>query len=128
AERAAGHHQPRADPARLSVAHPGYGDVQRLPRRSSMLALTDNATDAIEQILTAPGVPDGAGIRITPAPSSDTATPASELQLAVVAQPDESDEVVEDQGARVFIEDTVAGYLDDKQLDAEVIDERVRFS
>jgi Fe-S cluster assembly iron-binding protein IscA len=93
-----------------------------------VLALTDNATDAIEQILTAPGVPDGAGIRITPAPSSNTPTPASELQLAVVERPVEGDEVVEEQGARVFIEDTVAGYLDDKQLDVDVVDERVRFS
>jgi Fe-S cluster assembly iron-binding protein IscA len=93
-----------------------------------VLALTDTATDAIEQILTAPGVPASAGIRITPAPSGNAATVASELQLAVVDQPIEGDQVIEEQGARVFIEDTVAGYLDDKELDAKVGDERVRFS
>lgn len=94
-----------------------------------MLALTDNATDAIERILAAPGIPMGAGIRITPGPTSDDGgAPASELQLSVAEEPADDDEVIEEQGARVFVEDTVSGYLDDKQLDAEVIDERVSFS
>lgn len=94
-----------------------------------MLALTDNATDAIERILTAPGVPTGAGIRIAPsAVISDGGAPTSELQLSVAEEPADGDEVIEDHGARVFVEDTVSDYLGDKQLDAEVIDERVRFS
>ena len=93
-----------------------------------MLALTSNATDAIERILTAPGVPTGAGLRIAPGPARDGAAPASELQLSVAEQPADGDDVIEEQGARVFLEDTVTGYLDDKQLDAEVVDDRVSFS
>jgi Fe-S cluster assembly iron-binding protein IscA len=94
-----------------------------------VLALTDNATDAIEQILNAPGVPTGAGIRISPeATISDGGAPASELQLTVAEQPAEGDEVIEEHGARVFVAFTVSDYLDDKQLDAEVVDEHVRFS
>ncbi len=92
-----------------------------------MLALTSHATEAIERILIQ--MPDGAGIRITPGPAGGTdATPAAELQVAVAEEPGADDEVIEDQGARVFVEDTVSGYLDDKLLDAEVVDERVRFS
>ena len=93
-----------------------------------MLALTDEATDAIERILSAPGVPTGAGIRIARGPSADSGAPASELQLSVAEQPADGDEVIEDHGARVLVEDTVSGYLDGEQLDAEVIDERVQFS
>lgn len=93
-----------------------------------MLTLTSDATDAIERILTAPGVPSGAGIRITQGPSADGGAPASELQVLVAETPDDGDAVIEDEGARVFVEDTVSGFLDDKQLDAEVVDERVRFS
>jgi Fe-S cluster assembly iron-binding protein IscA len=94
-----------------------------------VLTLTTDATEAIEQILTSPGVPSGAGLRITPGTSSDNdATPATELTVAVTEGPAAGDEVIEDQGARVFIENTVSGYLDDKLLDAELVDERVRFS
>jgi iron-sulfur cluster assembly protein len=94
-----------------------------------VLALTDNATDAIERILAAPGVPIGAGIRIAPGTAvSDGGAATNELQLSVADEPTDTDEVIEEQGARVFVEDTVCDYLEDKQLDAEVIDERVRFS
>jgi len=93
-----------------------------------VLALTHNATDAIERILAAPGVPTGAGIRIAPGASNGDSGPVSELQLSVAEEPADGDEVIEDEGARVFVEDTVSGYLDDKQLDAAVTDERVSFS
>jgi iron-sulfur cluster assembly protein len=94
-----------------------------------VLALTHNATDAIERILAAPGVPTGAGIRIAPgAAISDGGSATNELQLSVAEEPVDGDEVIEEQGARVFVEDTVSGYLDDKRLDAELVDESVRFS
>lgn len=93
-----------------------------------MLALTTDATNAIERILTAPGVPSGAGIRIMPAPGASDPNPANELQVAVAEEPGDGDEVIEDQGARVFVEDSVSSYLADKELDAQIVDERVRFS
>ena len=37
------------------------------------------------------------------------------------------DEVVEDQGVQVFLEQEVVPYLEDKLLDAEVTAEEVRF-
>jgi Fe-S cluster assembly iron-binding protein IscA len=93
-----------------------------------MLSLTSQATDAIEQILKAPGVPDGAGVRILPAPPDNGAGVTSELQVEVAERPGDRDEVIEESGARVFLEDSVCGYLADKQLDAEVLEDRVRFS
>jgi Fe-S cluster assembly iron-binding protein IscA len=94
-----------------------------------VLTLTNDATEAIERILMAPGVPDGAGLRIAPAAiETDSAVPAGHLQLAVTVEPDRGDQVIEEAGARVFVEDTVAPYLEDKLLDAEVIDEEVRFT
>lgn len=92
-----------------------------------MLALTTEATEAIEAILKAPGVPAGAGIRIIPvAPEDGSVT--SELQVEVADQPEERDEVIEEAGARVFVEDSLCGYLEDKMLDAEMAQERIRFS
>jgi hypothetical protein len=40
------------------------------------------------------------------------------FQLSVVRLPAEDDEVIEDQGARVFLEPEAASLLDDKILDA----------
>jgi Fe-S cluster assembly iron-binding protein IscA len=96
----------------------------------SVLTLTPDATDAIEHILEAPGTPEGAGIRIASASlPTNSASPSPEaLQLTVAEQPETGDEVIDHAGARVFVEDTIAPLLDDKQLEAKVVDERVHFS
>jgi iron-sulfur cluster assembly protein len=93
-----------------------------------MLSLTSEATQAIERILKAPGVPDSAGLRIMPVGPSDESEATSELQVEVAEEPGESDEVIETNGARVFVQDSLCGYLDDKLLDAEMVQERIRFS
>ena len=92
-----------------------------------MLALTQDATETIEGILADPGIPDGAGLRIgTGYPTDDTAP--RRLQVRVVPGPDEHDEVIEDAGARVFVEDAVTDYLDDKLLDVDRDGGQVRFA
>jgi Fe-S cluster assembly iron-binding protein IscA len=93
-----------------------------------MLALTSEATHAIERILKAPGVPAGAGLRIMPVGPTDESEATSELQVEVAEEPAERDAVIEGDGARVFVEDSLCGYLDDKLLDAEMVSERIRFS
>lgn len=93
-----------------------------------MLTLTSEATQAIERILQAPGVPDGAGLRIKPVTDDNEPAVTSELQVSVEDQPREGDEVIEADRARVFVEERVCDYLADKQLDAHVVDERVSFS
>jgi iron-sulfur cluster assembly protein len=93
-----------------------------------VLTLTPEATTAIEGILDSPDVPDGAGIRIAAGETPTGGAVGSQLQVAIAQQPEGSDEVIEQEGALVFLEDNVTEFLADKQLDAEVVDERVGFT
>jgi iron-sulfur cluster assembly protein len=92
-----------------------------------LLTLTQNATSAIEGLLAGPGMPDSAGIRIASAITGDGNDPGA-LQLGLAAAPDDHDRVIQDHGARVFVEDAVVPLLDDKLLDADADGEQVRFS
>lgn len=78
-----------------------------------MLTLTENAATEIRNLVAQPEVPDDAGVRI--ASTADGA-----LTLALAAAPDYGDAVVEESGARVFLEPAAGQLLDDKQLDAGV--------
>src|SRR2546429_9716098 len=50
------------------------------------------------------------------------------FQLSVVALPAEDDEVIDEQGARVFLEPEAASLLDEKVLDASVEQDQVAFT
>jgi iron-sulfur cluster assembly protein len=50
------------------------------------------------------------------------------FQLSVVALPAEDDEVIEEQGARVFLDREAAALLEDKVLDAGVEANEVAFT
>ncbi len=93
-----------------------------------MLSLTHDAAHAIEDILQSADAPTSAGVRITQAPSGTNSAGPSELRVTLAEEPVDGDEVIEEEGARVFVEDTVSGYLDDKELDAQVVGDAVRFS
>lgn len=85
-----------------------------------MLMLTENATKVIGSLVDKPGLPDGAGLRIASAPEG--------LTVSAAEAPETSDQVVESESARVFVEAEAAQSLDDKVLDAEVDDTgRVQF-
>ena len=77
-----------------------------------MLTLTDDATLQIRNIIDSPEVPEGCGVRITTDPTSGG------LSLALAATPAEDDEILDEAGARVFLEPQAAVILDDKALDA----------
>lgn len=77
-----------------------------------MLTLTDNAATEIRHIVDDPQVPDGAGLRIAADPA------AGGLSLRLATAPAEDDQVVDESGARVFLEPQAAQLLDDKSLDA----------
>lgn len=79
-----------------------------------MLSLTDNAVMVIRNLTDQPDVPDGAGLRIASDPS------ANALTLAMAAQPAQDDQVVDEAGARIFLDPEAAEILDDKALDAVV--------
>jgi len=83
-----------------------------------MLTLTDSAVTAIRNLTAQPELPDETGLRIM---SQDQGGPAFQVTLAET--PADGDQVIETEGARVFLEPGAAVALDDKSLDAQVDDE-----
>ncbi len=90
-----------------------------------MLALTHSAAEVIHDLLQQPGVPDSAGLRIARTPADGT---GDSLGIALVSGPADGDEVHDEQGARVFVEETTVPLLDDKLLDATQIEGQTTFT
>ncbi|HET7053496.1 MAG TPA: hypothetical protein VFI09_06230 [Solirubrobacterales bacterium] len=95
-----------------------------------MLALSNQAEEAIRGILASEGVPDGAAFRISAQQSdgttdSDTGTA---LAVSVVEEAPPEDQVIEGDDIEVRLEPAAAEMLDDKELDATVADGQVQFS
>lgn len=81
-----------------------------------MLTLTDTAADVVKQIADQVPDSDGPGLRIsTTQEGSETG-----LTLTAAVAPEPGDQVLDEDGARVFLDETAATILDDKVLDAEV--------
>lgn len=80
-----------------------------------MLTLTDSAVSAIRSLTSQPELPVDTGLRIM-AQGAD----APSFQLALADGPVAGDQVVEEGGARVFVEPAAAAVLEDKALDAQV--------
>jgi iron-sulfur cluster assembly protein len=83
-----------------------------------MLTLTESAVTAIRNLTSQPELPDETGLRIM---SQSEGGPAFQVTLA--ESPVTGDQVIETEGARVFLEAGAAVALDDKALDAQVDDE-----
>jgi Fe-S cluster assembly iron-binding protein IscA len=90
-----------------------------------VLTLTPVAAEAVKQIVSSGPVPEDGGVRIAP---GGTTADGTELQISLVEQPETADEAVEENGAHVYLEPTVAQFLDDKVLDAEVQEGQVNFA
>jgi Fe-S cluster assembly iron-binding protein IscA len=80
-----------------------------------MITLTDGAVSAIRSLTSQPELPVQSGLRIVAQNEGEAA-----LQLALTEGPVAGDQVVEEGGARVFLEPAAAAVLADKALDAEV--------
>lgn len=91
-----------------------------------MLTITDTAAEAIRGIVAAPELPEGAGLRIATQHESDPAHPGT-LEVSVAESPADTDQVVSEAGARVFVEADAVPLLDDKLLDAQIEGTRVGF-
>jgi iron-sulfur cluster assembly protein len=87
-----------------------------------MLALTEQAKDVIKGIVEEVG-PDG-GLRITA--SCDNGDSALDFDLAPAPGP--GDEVVDADGAKVFLDEAAAAVLADKTLDVEEHGDHFHFS
>jgi Fe-S cluster assembly iron-binding protein IscA len=91
-----------------------------------MLTLTEGAAEAVKSIVSSsPNLPETAGVRIS---EQKTGGGEAQFQLAVAESPLEGDEVIEEEGARVFLEPDAALDLDDKVLDAAIEEASVKFS
>jgi iron-sulfur cluster assembly protein len=92
---------------------------------SALLALTDNAVQVVKEILSSSDeVSETAGLRMV----AERAGTQANFHLDVVPLPAEDDQVIEEQGARVFLEAEAASLLDDKVLDASVDQNQVAFT
>ncbi|WP_431922142.1 Fe-S cluster assembly protein HesB [Nonomuraea jabiensis] len=85
-----------------------------------MLTLTADAVAAIRDLTSHPETPPDTGLRI--ASSSDDG-PATSLELSISGGPHPDDQVLESEGVRVYLEPAAASFLNDKTLDAEIIEE-----
>ncbi len=81
-----------------------------------MLTLTENASTIVREITTQPGLPETAGLRIT----SDG--DQSSFAIAAADSGEPADQVVEQAGATLYLDENAAEVLDDKILDAAVDD------
>jgi Fe-S cluster assembly iron-binding protein IscA len=90
-----------------------------------VLTVTHEASQAIRDLTDAAPEPDSAGLRIS-VEAGDGGAPQLALSLAEGPFPD--DQVVDAEGAHVFLAESVSDFMDDKTLDATVQDEGVAFS
>ncbi|PPI09065.1 hypothetical protein [Rathayibacter sp. AY1B8] len=80
-----------------------------------MLTLTDNSSTVVKTITGQTETPIEGGLRI-----SGTDLDARNFAVAVAAAPETTDAVVEQDGARVFLDVAASVALGDKVLDAQV--------
>jgi iron-sulfur cluster assembly protein len=91
---------------------------------SALLSLTDSAVQAVTEIISSSDeFSQTGGLRMV----AEQAGTQVNFQLSVVPVPAEDDEVIEEQGARVFLEPDAASLLDDKVLDATLEQNKVAF-
>lgn len=88
-----------------------------------MLTISPAAADAIRDIREANELPAEAGLRITARLEGEEVA----IELDVVEQPEEGDEVVEEAGARVFLDPESSGLLTEVELQVEEHEDHVHF-
>ena len=92
---------------------------------SALLALTENAVEAVRDIVSSSDeASETSGLRMVAEPAGTQAN----FHLSVVPLPAEDDEVIDERGARVFLEPKAASLLDEKVLDASVERDQVAFT
>ncbi len=87
-----------------------------------MLTLTENAAHAVHDLTERAGLPADGGIRIAESPEGGA------FDLALVPAPVEGDALIEQEGARVFVEPAAGEALAEQQLDAQATDEGTGFT
>ena len=93
-----------------------------------MLTLTEEAASAVQTIISTAELPAGGGMRISRAEASEQGAGEEgvTLRMSLVEEPAEGDQLAGDE--RVFVAAETAPLLDDMLLDAEIVENQVRFS
>jgi Fe-S cluster assembly iron-binding protein IscA len=89
----------------------------------TMLTLAPSAVEAVDALLHSEELPEEAGLRIALAPGTDEIA----LNIEVAEAPGAEDEVIEEEGARVFVEPNAAEFLADAQLEARTQGDQIAF-
>lgn len=83
-----------------------------------MLTVSPAASAALAELLEDPEIPQGAAVRLV---GGEDATGHAGVGIVVTDEPGPSDEVVHAAGGlEVYVDPSVAGALEDQELDAEV--------
>jgi iron-sulfur cluster assembly protein len=90
-----------------------------------VLTVTHEASKAIQTLTDQLPEAETAGLRISVEGGEDG---TAQLALSLAETPFPADEVVEAEGATVYLAEPVVEFMDDKTLDATVEDEGVAFS
>jgi Fe-S cluster assembly iron-binding protein IscA len=91
----------------------------------ALLALTDRAVEAVKDIVSSSSeVSETGGLRL----SAERVGSQASFKLTVAPRPAQDDAVIEEHGARVFVDPDAAALLDDKMLDATVDQNQVAFT
>jgi len=89
-----------------------------------MLTLTDTASTAVKNLADRAIGAETGGLRISSPTDGSTG-----FAVALAAEPDPADAVIENDGARVFLDQAAAEAVSDKTLDAQIDgDGAVRFA
>jgi iron-sulfur cluster assembly protein len=90
-----------------------------------VLTVTHEASKAIRTLTDHTPEPESSGLRIS-VEAGDAGSP--QLALSVTGGPYPQDQVVDAEGAHVFVDEALVGLMEDKTLDATIQDEGVAFS
>ena len=88
-----------------------------------MLTITNDAADAIKEIVAANDLPEGSGLRITAEEDGDEVS----IELDFAERPETGDDVVEGGGVRVFLDGTASEVLSDVELTVTPHGDHVHF-
>jgi Fe-S cluster assembly iron-binding protein IscA len=85
-----------------------------------MFTITDEAVSVLKTAKKAEGAPPDAGIRIrSGSKSGDSIWPLTRIGFAISDDPYSGDEEFEQNGLRIFVEDTLVERLEDRTLDVQ---------
>ncbi|GGK77154.1 adhesin [Ornithinimicrobium pekingense] len=87
-----------------------------------MLTVTENAQAVVKGLTSEQGMPETAGLRLSLAPDQ------SQLQVAIVPQPEPTDQAVGDTEAPVYLAEDTVPTLQDQTLDAAQTPEGIGFT